>query len=149
MTTPTPQLRPKVRAHLALLRELLDEARGEQSWAACASLAKQISDLEGLQPPPQPKPKPPPEPTDHVEALRARLHATQSMRLQATERGSFDSASRLLRLEATLLGEVREAERARQATHPEIPDAELVELITADLQALPPPMRAAVLARLR
>jgi hypothetical protein len=71
------------------------------------------------------------------------------MRLQATERGSFDSASRLLRLEATLLGEVREAERARQATHPEIPDAELVELITADLQALPPPMRAAVLARLR
>ena len=55
---------------------------------------------------------------------------------------------KLIKQEVELIAAIAEAERASAATVEDVSDAELVESIAADVQALPPTVRAAVLARL-
>lgn len=136
-------------AHIQLLRELLEEARAAASYGAVAQLTKQIADLAGFVAPPARRRRVPPEPKDSLVALRARLRATQEMRLQASERGSYVAAAGLLRLETTLLAEVTAADAARGEARPDLTDAELVAQISADLEGLPAAVRAGLASRLR
>jgi len=137
-------------AHVSMLRDLMEEARSRESFGSAANLARQIADLEGLMaPPPQPvrRRRPPPEIADPIEAMRARLSDTVALRMTATDKGSNDSAARLLRLEVDLRAELDAAVRlAGAAASGELTDDDLIGQVASDLLAMPPAMRRSVLA---
>lgn len=136
------------REHCAALAAMIEEARSTNSMNAVSALTKQLADLAGLTTPPDPADALPPEPADAVEALRQRLEAARALRAKASAAGTFGAAATLIKQEVELLAAISEAERAAAATVEDVSDAELVDAITADVQALPPTVRAAVLARL-
>jgi len=137
-------------AHVSMLRELMEEARCRESFGSAANLARQIADLEGLMAPapaPVRRRRPPPEIADPIEAMRARLSDTVSLRMTATDKGSNDSAARLLRLEVDLRAELDAAVRlAGAAAAGVLTDADLIEQVASDLLAMPPAMRRSVMA---
>ena len=130
------------------LVEMIDEARGLAQYTAAAGMAKQLAELTGIDPAQARRSRRYTEPADPIDGMRLRLRAVVDMRHAAEAKGSYVAAKDLIRTEVDLLRQLAELERARPRPA-EIPDDELVALIATDLQALPPPMRAAVLARLR
>lgn len=134
--------------HCAALSAMIEEARAAGSMAAVASLTKQLAELGGLSAPIVDEAAVSPEPRDYVDGLRERLATARDVRQRAIKAGSFGSAAQLLHQELNIMALIAEAERASAATVEDVSDAELVESIAADVQALPPTVRAAVLARL-
>lgn len=136
------------REHIAALAAMIEEARATNSHNAVSALTKQMADLAGLTTPLDPAEALPPEPANPLDALRQRLEAARELRARASAAGTFGAAATLIKQEVELIAAIAEAERASAATVEDVSDAELVESIAADVQALPPTVRAAVLARL-
>jgi superfamily I DNA/RNA helicase len=136
------------REHIAALAAMIEECRATGSHNAVSALTKQMAALSGLDTPLDPADALPPEPVSVIESLRQRLEAAREMRARASAAGTFGAAAALIKQEVELIAAIAEAERASAATVDDVSDAELVESIAADVQALPPTVRAAVLARL-
>lgn len=135
--------------HIATLRKLLDEARASEDYGPAANLMRQIEALSGFAASPT-KRQAYREPSDLVDALESRLNAMVGMREAAAEKGSFDSAARMLILECKLADQLasertRRAELAKGTERP-LTDDELVEQTAADIVAMPPVMRRRLLA---
>lgn len=136
------------REHLSALATMIEDARSTNNMNAVSALTKQMADIAGLTTPLDPAGALPAEPADHVAALRHRLEAARELRARASAAGTFGAAAQLIKQECDLLAAIMEAERATASTVESVTDAELVDAITADVQALPPAVRSAVLARL-
>jgi len=135
--------------HLATLRDLLDEAREKGDIGGAAAVMRQIQDLSGFAASPTKQAKYR-EPDDLIAALEGRLNQMVLMRQAAAEKGSFDSAARMLILECKLADQLasertRRAEAAKGSERP-LTDAELVEQTAEDIIAMPPVMRRRLLA---
>ena len=135
--------------HLATLRELLEEARTKQDYGSTAALMRQIEALSGFAASPTKQARYR-EPDDLVAALEGRLNEMVLMRQAAAEKGSFDSAARMLILECKLADQLasertRRAEVAKGSERP-LTDDELVEQTAEDIIAMPPVMRRRLLA---
>jgi hypothetical protein len=128
---------------------MLDEARTADPplIGAAANITRQIAELSGLMAPPAPpRKKRPKEHADPLEAMRARLVDVQDMRMNASDRGSYDSAARLMRIETQLVSDIAALVRTREQDKGTVSDQQLVDEVAADLLAMPPVMRRAVLA---
>jgi hypothetical protein len=138
--------RPIRAQHLALLRELLDEARAAGNHNAAAGFMRQIAEVAGVMVPPRRR-KPAAVPSDAVEALRQRIASVQEMRAAAVERGTFSAAARLVEVERSLERELGAllAERGKAASM-ETEDADLLQRVAESILSWPPQMRRALFA---